>query len=198
MNSNPINQINHSAQWSMAASVAMILAGLLAIIVPAASGLFFAALVGWVLVFSGFMHFVYATQTHTGGAHKIISEMGLHGGSAWWEMGLGMLYLAIGIYVLTHLATALLTLTMALGIYLLIEGILEFVLSYHFQGVKGSGWLLFDGIISIILAAVIFRTWPQNAVWVPGTLVGISIFFSGIARLMLSSSVNRVTRVLPS
>lgn len=198
MNTNPINQINHAAQWSIVASVAMILAGLLAIIAPAVSGLFLAMLIGWVLIFSGFMHFIYAAQTHTGGARLGVSEIGLHGGSTWWEIALGILYLAIGIYMLVHPVAALVTLTMALGIYLLIEGVLEFVLSYHFHGVKGSGWLLFDGIITFILAMIIFRTWPQNAVWVPGTLVGISIFVSGIARLMLASSVHRVTKVLPS
>src|SRR5215472_13327644 len=157
-NPNPMTQIHHAAQWSIFASVAMILVGLLAIIAPAVSGLLLTLLVAWILIVSGFMHFIYAAQTHTRGAHTI------SGGSIWWEILVGCLYLAIGIYMLVHPVVALATLTAALAIYLVVEAILEFVLAYHFRGVKGSGWLVFHGIISLILAALIFRTWPQSSV----------------------------------
>jgi uncharacterized membrane protein HdeD (DUF308 family) len=39
---------------------------------------------------------------------------------------------------------------------------------------------------------LIWSTWPSSALWVVGTLVGISMFFSGITRLMLSMAVRRI------
>ena len=33
---------------------------------------------------------------------------------------------------------------------------------------------------------MIFATWPLSSAWAIGTLVGISMLFSGVARLMLS------------
>jgi uncharacterized membrane protein HdeD (DUF308 family) len=43
-----------------------------------------------------------------------------------------------------------------------------------------------------VLAVMIWSTWPSSSVWVVGTLVGISMFFSGITRLMLSMAVRRI------
>jgi len=85
-----------------------------------------------------------------------------------------------------HPVTGLESLTLALAIYLFVEAILEFVLGFTLRPLPGSGWLLFDGIITLILAVMIWRTFPSSTGWVIGTLVGISMLFSGTSRLMLS------------
>jgi uncharacterized membrane protein HdeD (DUF308 family) len=88
------------------------------------------------------------------------------------------------------------SLTLALAIYLLAEGvlefILEFILSLRLRPLPGWGWLLLDGIVTLILAIMIWRTWPSSTEWVIGTLVGISMLFSGISRLMLSLAARRL------
>ena len=43
-----------------------------------------------------------------------------------------------------------------------------------------------------MLAAMIGSAWPISSVWTIGTLVGVSMFFSGITRLMLSVAVRRI------
>jgi len=45
---------------------------------------------------------------------------------------------------------------------------------------------VFDGIITLVLAIMIWRTWPASTAWAIGILLGISMLFSGISRLMLS------------
>ncbi|MFZ3256027.1 MAG: DUF308 domain-containing protein, partial [Candidatus Acidiferrales bacterium] len=88
----------------------------------------------------------------------------------------------------------LVTLTLALAIYLFIEGVLELILA--FQTRTGRGWLLLDGIVTLILAILIWRTWPSSTEWVLGTLVGISMIFSGTSRLMLSLAARNVATKL--
>jgi uncharacterized membrane protein HdeD (DUF308 family) len=66
-------------------------------------------------------------------------------------------------------------------------------MSFQIRPTAGSGWLLFDGIITLILGAMIWRTWPSSTEWVIGTLVGISMLFSGISRLMISLAARRAT-----
>ena len=56
----------------------------------------------------------------------------------------------------------------------------------------GSGWFLIDGIVTLILGVMIWQLWPSSAEWVLGTIVGISIFFSGVTRLMISLAARRV------
>ncbi|HLV96302.1 MAG TPA: DUF308 domain-containing protein [Candidatus Acidoferrales bacterium] len=60
----------------------------------------------------------------------------------------------------------------------------------------GSGWLLVDGAITLILAIMIWSTWPSSTGWVIGTLVGISMLFSGISRLSISLAARSVTNKL--
>jgi len=59
----------------------------------------------------------------------------------------------------------------------------------------GSSEVYFDAgavIITLVLAILIWRSWPSSTEWVIGTLVGISIFFSGVTRLMISLAARRV------
>lgn len=168
-----------SVGWSIALSILMILAGLLAIVVPVAAGIAVTIFVGWLLVFCGAAHLVFAWHTRNTGA--LI-----------WGLLLGIAYIAVGGYVLFHLVAGLASLTLALAIYLSAEAILEFALSFRLRPMAGSRWLLFDGIITLILAILIWRSWPSSTPWVIGTLVGISMLFSGVSRLMLSLAARTV------
>jgi uncharacterized membrane protein HdeD (DUF308 family) len=175
--------VKGSVGWSIGLSVLMIVAGLLAIVVPPAAGVAVIFIVAWLLVFSGVAHFVFAWHTRTTGGFL-------------WELLLGIAYVFIGIYVLMHPAAGLASLTLALAIYLFVEGILELVLGFLRKAMPGSGWLLFDGVITLILGIMIWRTWPLSTEWVIGTLVGASMFFSGVCRLMLSMAARRLVAKL--
>jgi uncharacterized membrane protein HdeD (DUF308 family) len=88
--------------------------------------------------------------------------------------------------------TAVITLTLVLGWYIAIEGIFELVLFARLRRVPGAGWFLFDGIVSLLLAGLIVFRWPSSSLWVLGTLVGVSLLFSGIARLTIPMARRRI------
>ena len=171
--------IHKATTWSIALSVLMIAAGLLAIFSPAIAGVAVTVFFGWLLIVSGILHLAYAWQAGRAGAVV-------------WEILVGILYGGIGFYLLVRPVAGLESLTLALAIYLLIEGVLEFVLAFKVRPAPGSGWLLFDGIVTLVLAAMIGSAWPTSSVWAVGMLVGVSMFFSGITRLMLSVGVRRI------
>ena len=167
------SEAKHSTGWSIAVSILMILAGILAIAIPAAAGIAVNIVVAWLLVFFGAAHLAF------GWGMRAI-------GNVIWQVLLGALYIGIGAYLLIHPLAGLATLTLALAIYLFAEGVLELILSFRIRPREGWGWLLLDGIITLILAIMIWRTWPMSTEFVIGTLVGISMIFSGATRLMLS------------
>jgi uncharacterized membrane protein HdeD (DUF308 family) len=173
-------RVHSAATWSIVLSVVMIGAGVLAIALPQVAGVAITAVVGWLLVFSGMAHLAFAWRSGTTGA-------------ALWEILLGVAYGAIGFYVIVNPAAGLASLTLALAIYLFIEAVLEVVLWSRLRATTGAGWLLFDGVVTLVLAAMIWSTWPSSVAWVLGTLVGISMLFSGISRLMLSLTLRRLT-----
>jgi uncharacterized membrane protein HdeD (DUF308 family) len=101
-------------------------------------------------------------------------------------------YVTVGFYILRYPVAGLASLTLALAIYLAAEGVLELILSYQLRSMPGAGWLLFDGIVTLILSVMIWRSWPWSSVWAIGILVGVSMIFSGTARLMISLAARRV------
>jgi len=175
--------VKKSLGWSIGLSVLMIGAGILAIALPMAAGIAINLLVAWLLLFSGCTHLVFAWYTRSTGGLL-------------WELLVGVLYILIGVYLLVHPVAGLLSLTLALAIYLLLEAILEFALGLKLRPLPGSGWLLFDGILTLILAAMIWRAWPSSSEWAIGILVGVSMLFSGTSRLMLSLAARSVASKL--
>jgi uncharacterized membrane protein HdeD (DUF308 family) len=175
--------VKKAVGWSIGLSVLMIVAGILAIASPLAAGIAVNVLVAWLLVFSGGVHLVFSWYTRTSGGIL-------------WELLVGILYIFIGVYLLVHPVVGLVSLTIALAIYLFAEAILEFALGFILRPLPGSSWLLFDGVVTLILAVMIWRTWPSSTEWVIGTLVGISMLFSGTSRLMLSLAARSVTSKL--
>ena len=162
-----------SITWSIILSLIIILAGILAIVIPPVAGIAVTIFVGWLLVFSGAAHLVFAWHQRAAG-------------SMLWQLLLGIAYIVVGVYLLVQPVAGMASLTLALGIYLLVAGILEFLMAVRLRPRPGSGWLFLDGVISVILAIMILKTWPSSMDWVLGLLVGFGMLFSGITRLMLS------------
>jgi len=171
--------IRKATTWSIVLSVLMIAAGVLAILAPAIAGVAVTVVFGWLLIFSGILHLVFAWRAG-------------HASAVVWEILLGILYGGIGFYLLARPVAGLASLTLALAIYLVFEGVVEFILAFQLRPAPGSGWLVFDGIVTLVVAAMIGSAWPFSSVWAVGMLVGVSMFCSGITRLMLSVAVRRV------
>lgn len=173
-----------SVGWSIALSVILILVGLLALAAPLAAGVAVAAVVAWLLMFSGFIHLVFAW--HARGAGAIV-----------WEVLIGLLYLLVGGYMLAHPLSGLVTLTLVLGAYLLAKGVMEVIAWFQLRSQPSGGWVLLDGIISLILAGMIWMHLLGTSAWVIGTMVGVAILFNGISRLVLSLGARRAISMLP-
>src|SRR5215510_15158634 len=111
------SDVSRITGWSIALSILMIIAGIVAIVSPFTAGMVVTRVVGWLLLFSGVLHFVYAFRG--GGATAVL-----------WEILLGIVYVLIGFYLLSNTAVGLATLTFAVAFYLFVEAILNFFESY--------------------------------------------------------------------
>ena len=172
-------RIPHAFGWSLTISILIILAGFFSIVLPLVSGIAIALMVGWCFVVVGILHFFFAWKTHTTGGIL-------------WEVLLGILYLAGGLFLFFHPIAGLASLTLFIGAYFLVKGIFQIIYYFQLLPRHGSGWLLFDGVIDLVLALLIWWSWPQSSAWVAGTLFGISLLFSGFSRLMLTLTARRM------
>jgi uncharacterized membrane protein HdeD (DUF308 family) len=172
-----------SIGWSIGLSVVMILMGMMAIGAPLEAGVAVNLLVAWLLVLSGVVHLGFAW--HTRGAGGVV-----------WELLVSAVYLLAGLYLFMNPLVGLVSLTVVLAAYLVVKGLAEFAFSLTLRPVPGSGWLLFDGIVSVILGILIGVHLPSSTTWVVGTLVGLAILFSGVSRLVLSLAARKVVQKL--
>jgi uncharacterized membrane protein HdeD (DUF308 family) len=182
---NPIEMVRRASGFSIFSGVLLIILGMLALGAPMIAAVAVNVVISWLIVVAGLVHLAVAFQRR-------------EAGSIIWRLLVGLAYLAFGAYLITHPAIAVASLTLVLASLFLIEGIFDIVLFFQVRTVHGSGWVLFDGIITLLLGLMIYRQWPSSTAWAIGTLVGVSMIISGVTRVMLSSTVRGVTdKVFP-
>ncbi len=167
-----------SVHWSIGFSLLLIVLGLVALAIPFFAGVVIETIVAWLLIFGGIGHFVLAWHVRGAGAHL-------------WEFLVGVAYIAAGIFLFLHPVAGLVSLTLFLGAYLFIKGILELIAGFSVRGLAGGAWIFVDAIVSIVLAVFIWMHLPFSAEWVVGTLLGVTILFSGISRLVFGLAARR-------
>ena len=159
--------------WAfLALGIALVVIGSLCIIYPAVSSVGAVVALGFLLI--------------AGGIAQIVSSFWA---GKWTGMLMhllvGVLYVVVGFMIIDSPAENLLLLTKLLAIFLIVVGILEIV-SALVQRFHGWGWVLLNGVVTLILGLLINRQWPSSALWVIGLFVGIEMIFNGWAWIMLS------------
>jgi uncharacterized membrane protein HdeD (DUF308 family) len=167
------NVLKEVAGMSIGVAVAMIVLGFLAVALPLATGIGISILVGWIIVFGGFAYLAYAFSARGAGAFL-------------WRMLIGIVYVVGGLYLAFHPTLALASLTLVVAAILFAEGVLQMIVFFQFRSLPGSGWVLFDGIATLLLGFMIVYPWPSSSAWALGTLVGINLLISGFTRLLFS------------
>ncbi len=168
---------------SIGLALVMIVLGVLAVFLPFATGIGISILVGWIIVFSGFAYVAYAFSAQGAGAFL-------------WRLLIGIAYVLGGLYLAFHPGLALESLTLVVAVIFVVESVLQIVVFFQFRSLSGSGWILFDGIVTLLLAYVIWRPWPSSSVWAVGTLVGINLIVSGFTRLMYSVTARKTLKAI--
>jgi uncharacterized membrane protein HdeD (DUF308 family) len=120
------------------------------------------------------------------GASKVFYAIKTRSEGFIWKLLLGVLYIATGIMLFVYPLTGVLSLTLLLGSFLLTEGAFELILAFQIRPRQNWGWVLADGIVTLLLGGLVWFEWPFDAPWLIGILVGVSVLSTGISRLMLS------------
>jgi uncharacterized membrane protein HdeD (DUF308 family) len=159
-------------------AIAMILLGFLALCLPLAAGIGASIAVGWIIVFGGVLYGASAFAARGAGTFL-------------WRLLAGIAYVIGGIYLALHPGLALASLTLAMALVFFFEGMMEIFAYFQARSSPGSGWVLFNGVITLVLAYLIWRPWPSSSVWAIGTILGINLIISGITRLSYSIAARR-------
>jgi uncharacterized membrane protein HdeD (DUF308 family) len=165
--------------------VVMILLGFLALALPLGTGVAVSEVTAWIVIFAGVAHFAAAFA-------------GRSFGSVLWRLLIGAVYVIGGGYLASNPGLTLEALTAVMATIFTLEGVLEIARFFQFHAYSGSGWILFDGIITLALAYLIWRPWPNSSVWAIGTILGVNLMVSGFSVLMSSVTARKALQALGS
>jgi uncharacterized membrane protein HdeD (DUF308 family) len=179
MSTSPVGLLKRASGWAIAVSIILIVLGILAITLPLVAAVAVTAIVGWLLMFGGITHIAAAFHAR-------------RAGSVVWEILIGLIYVVGGGYMIYHPLLGVATLTLFLASLFLAEGVFEIVAFFGIRGQSGAGWMLLDGLVTILLAGLIWVHWPSSSAWAIGTIVGVSLLFSGVKWLMISLASRKV------
>ncbi|MFA6022553.1 MAG: DUF308 domain-containing protein [Candidatus Pacearchaeota archaeon] len=106
----------------------------------------------------------------------------------------GIVWLIVGLLLLLYPYKSIITLTLLMGILLILDSFFEMGKSYHLKSKFWRKVIFIDGFCALILGVLVIIGWPWDAEWAIGFLFGISILFSGIALIGLSSAVKKASK----
>ena len=165
------------AHWRMFLTEGIILLvfGILAIVVPPVATIAVAVLIGWLLLMSGLVGLIATFRAR--------SAPGF-----WWSLISAAIGIVAGIVLLGWPLSGALSLTMILTVFLVLEGVVSILYALeHKRELSGRwGFMLFSGVIDLLLAGIIFAGLPGTAAWAIGLLVGVNLVFGGSALIAMA------------
>ena len=173
-----VEGLRENAGWAIGVGIVMIIAGVLSLVLPFAAGLAVTAVIGATLLAGGVVQMLLAFKAGAFGRGLMIFLLGLLGAVA-------------GIYTLMQPVAALASLTLLLAAYFIATGVLAAIAAFQLRPSQGWGWMLANGIITILLGVMITSQWPLSGAWAAGILVGVHLLSGGVALAALGSAVRK-------
>ena len=161
-------KVKRHSFWYILQSVLMILGGILALVFPIISSVAIVIFLGWLLIFSGVLQ-----------AFSLIDVR--HVPHFWLQLVSVVLSVLVGILFLRNPGAGLLTLTLLLIVFFMVEGISKIIFSLTIRPFPNWGWVFASGVIGILLAFYLWANTPVTAIWLLGVLLGIELISEGAA-----------------
>jgi len=163
----------------MATGIAFALIGILAIGVPVVATIAVEQLVALLLILAGLsgLSFAWQVRQEKGGASTAL---------------IAALTLALGLVFLFDPMAGSATLTWLLVALFVLEGVASILFGWMLRQTRGNWiWMIFSGIVSLLVAIMILNGWPATTTWVLGILLGINFLSTGLSLILLAVAMGR-------
>ncbi len=142
--------------------------GAAAIVLPQIASLAAAIVLGWLLLIGGGI-----------GLATTIMARSVPG--FWWALASSVVSLVAGALLIGWPISRVISLTFVLAAFLVADGLIMIMygIDHGRQESKRWGWLVVNGMLDLLLAAIIIVALPSSAVWALGLLIGIDMLFGG-------------------
>ena len=158
-----------------------IILGILAMIMPGMTGLSVLMVLGVLVLIGGIVRIIWAFQAESLGKGIL-------------RFAIGGLTIICGIILIGNPIFTSGLVTILLALYFILDGISEIVAGFRNGPGTGGIWLLFGGVISILLGLVLWAQYPLSGAWALGILLGIKLFMAGLIMVAAGSVVRSIAK----
>jgi len=156
--------------------VVLIVAGVLACLAPLITAFFIAMTIGAVFTAVGVLEIFAWFQ---------LAERKGHGS----QLLQGSLFALAGLTMLLYPGLNMAILSLVLTIYFGVAGFSRVSAAMQIRPREGWGFVMFDGVLSLILGGLLFAGWPLTGIWAIGVFTGIKLIFAGLAIFVLKKEL---------
>ena len=173
--------IRHHWVLFLIPGLVMAILGLLAAASPFIATLVVETFAGWLFLTGGFV-----------GLAALLTTRNVPGFA--WTLLSAVLAILIGAFLVWRPFAGLVTLTMALAVFFVVQGIVQILTALDHRALfaRSWPWMVVSGIADLILAGLIIAGWPGSVAWALGLLIGINLFMSGLALVMTAIACRSV------
>ena len=168
--------LRQGRKWLLISGWLAIVAGTIAILVPAVASVTVAIFIGWMLLFGAVFLLVDAFAVREIGRMALRLLLAFAAGAAGLALLLAPLH---GTY----------TLTVLLVLWFSVTGVMRIAAAVAERGAPGAGWMGANGVITLLLGILIGAHLPESADWAIGLLVGIDFLFYGFGAIAAASAL---------
>ena len=173
-----LDTLGRSWGWVLTFGLLTLLIGILVVIDPSGSVIFVAVVIGIEFVISGIFRIV-ASFTGEGEGHRV-----------WWIL-LGILSIVVGVFLIRHLNITISILPVIVGIFWIVQGVMEFFAAVSNRAMPSRGWTMFMGVVSLV-AGIIVVSWPIQSIVTLAWVLGVFLIIYGV---MISISAFQVKKL---
>ena len=175
-----IDQVGRHWGWVLAYGILTLLAGVAVLAWPSETLLVIAVLFGVQLIISGIFRFVgaLASDDLTGGTRVMLAL-------------LGVLSIIIGLWAVRHAVLTLVALIVFLGIFWVINGLIEIFTALSHRDMPDRGWSVLMGVLSAI-AGIIVLAYPGLTLVGLAVILGIWLLVFGIMEIVAAFRLRRL------
>lgn len=173
-----LHELRRNWGWHLAMGSALVLLGIIALIDSVAVTVVSMVIFGWLLLLGGVIEGVQAFR-HRRGSHFFLHLLN------------AALAIVVGLMLLRNPLASSLVMTLLMAVYFLVAGIFRIFTALTVQ-ITGSGWMLVDGIITLILGILVWAQWPMAGLWIIGLFIGINLITYGWSQMMLAFALRRL------
>ncbi|HEX7290683.1 MAG TPA: DUF308 domain-containing protein [Conexibacter sp.] len=170
------DSVRQGRKWLLISGWLAVVAGTIAILVPAVASVTVAIFIGWMLLLGAVFLLIDAFAVRDVGRMLLRLLLAFAAGAA----GLALLLAPLrGTY----------TLTVLLVLWFTITGVMRIAAAVAERGTTGAGWMGANGVVTLLLGILIGAKLPESSDWAIGLLVGIDFLFYGFGALVAASAL---------